>query len=203
MDKGAAPERPTVSLADLVAVAVGGALGTLLRVAGLAAGPGVGRGVAVAGEDVGVVSAILSPTGVTLLENLVGAGLLGLFLGLLMTSRRLNSAIPRRLRLLLTTGLLGSFTTFSALALDGALLLGVDATGMEPGGWPSGARGAAVLILLSLTGGLALAFAGLLVGRRLGGGGTTPQVAGGTLQREEGEHPAGGGSTRRKGGALG
>lgn len=195
-----APAAPThrapLSALDLGAVALGGALGTLLRAGGLAVGSWAGAGME--GGEGGVAGALLSPSGITLLENLVGAGLLGLLLGLLMANGRLEEIIPRRLRLLLTTGLLGSFTTFSALALDGALLLGMDAripgaeaamegAGTGLGGWPSGLWSGISLLILSVVGGLTLAFAGLLAGRRVGG--------------ERG--PLGGGSARGPGGGPG
>ncbi|WP_174843176.1 CrcB family protein [Cryobacterium luteum] len=59
---------------------------------------------------------------ITLGINLVGALLLGLLLEALVR-RGADAAGRRRLRLLLGTGLLGGFTTYSALASDSALLL--------------------------------------------------------------------------------
>lgn len=86
-------------------VFLGGAAGTALRAAASAVGPPL-RGVPVT----------------VLVVNVVGAFLLGLLL------QRLHRAGPddgrrRDLRLLLGTGLLGGFTTYSALAADTAALL--------------------------------------------------------------------------------
>ncbi|MBG6213918.1 MAG: CrcB family protein [Cryobacterium sp.] len=65
----------------------------------------------------------------TLGINLLGALLLGLLLEALV--RRGHDAGRRRtLRLLLGTGLLGGFTTYSALAIDSALLLRDGAVGI-------------------------------------------------------------------------
>ncbi|SDQ13778.1 CrcB family protein [Quadrisphaera sp. DSM 44207] len=86
---------------DLLLVAADGAVGVLARWAGTALVPPSREG---------------WPTG-TLLVNLVGALALGALLGSL-------PAAPRggRLRLLLGTGLLGGFTTYSALAVEAVQL---------------------------------------------------------------------------------
>jgi len=187
MDRSVATRAATVSAADLVAVALGGAFGTLLRVGGLELGAGWRSGMA-AGESPGfLMSALLSPTGITLLENLTGAAALGLFLGVLLGSRRISEAVPHRFKLLLLTGVLGSFTTFSALALDGAILMGVEPAALpivghdappRSGTWPEerGTEGEAgsvpwgglLLLGLSAGGGLVAALAGLRTGRSLG-----------------------------------
>jgi len=115
---------------DLLAVGLGGAVGTGLRALGLLFLP----------PSPGVIPWVI------LLENLVGAFLLG----------GLAARVPGRflrLRLFLLTGVLGSFTTFSALALDLVLLAEV-------------APGAATLYLgLSLGGGVGAAAVGMRVGR--------------------------------------
>ncbi|TVR66019.1 MAG: CrcB family protein [Gemmatimonadales bacterium] len=194
---------PTVSGAaapavpDLAAVALGGALGTLLRAGGLAAGSWRG---ADPGEGDGFFTgALTAPAGITLLENLSGAAALGLLLGALLGSQRLARAVSPRLKLLFTTGLLGSFTTFSALALDGAVLLGLGEVALPDGanfigvgegalpmgesiphaeaspgtpgalGWAGSAPwGGLLLLALSVGGGVLAALVGLRAGRRLG-----------------------------------
>ncbi|TFB77278.1 CrcB family protein [Cryobacterium glaciale] len=97
-------------------VFLGGTLGTALREAlGLLLPAGLAAGAPVPLTTVGI--------------NLLGALLLGLLLEALM--RRGRDAGGRRdLRLLLGTGLLGGFTTYSALATDSALLLRDGAIGM-------------------------------------------------------------------------
>ncbi|WP_102509612.1 CrcB family protein [Sanguibacter massiliensis] len=119
----------------LAVVALGGAVGTALRY-------GLGR---------------LLPPGdgvpwATLLENVVGAFLLGMLLEALVRAGR-EDARRRFLRLGLGTGLLGGFTTFSALALEtrnllaaGDVLLGV--------GYP---LGSVVLGVVAATAGVTLA----------------------------------------------
>ncbi|GAA1833119.1 fluoride efflux transporter FluC [Microlunatus capsulatus] len=121
-------------------VFVGGALGTGLRALVSAAVPPVsGLPVAVLGVDV------------------VGAFVLGL---LLATLHRAGPDEGRRrdLRLLLGTGVLGGFTTYSALAADTA-------------GLADQARVGAALLYAgaTLVLGLAAAFAGLRCGGRRGG----------------------------------
>jgi fluoride exporter len=115
---------------DLLAVAAGGALGTLLRWGGL------------------TLAAPLARTfpWVTLAENVAGAFLLGWVTGAVIR-RRPDAHI---LHLFLGPGLLGSFTTFSALALDAVVL------GPEAG---------ALYLTLSVGGGIAAAGAGLGLGR--------------------------------------
>lgn len=62
------------------------------------------------------------PVGI-LVVNVVGAFLLGLLLGWLPLHPRDRSVRQEDLRLLLGTGLLGGFTTYSLLAADLAVLL--------------------------------------------------------------------------------
>lgn len=114
---------------ELALVAAGGAVGTLARY-GL-------------DERIGVVRDLpLS----TLLVNLVGSLVLGLIVG---------AGVPERLRLLLGTGLVGGFTTYSAFAVQVQDL---------------GSRGDLALgagyALVTVVGGFALAVVGLRWGRR-------------------------------------
>jgi fluoride exporter len=55
----------------------------------------------------------------TLIVNVVGSFLIGLFAGYFA----FRPGISQHMRLFLTTGLLGGFTTFSAFSLDAALLI--------------------------------------------------------------------------------
>jgi len=121
---------------DLAAVAAGGAVGTLLR----------GVSLLLAAPEAGEIP------WVTIGENLGGAFLLGLFtMGLF---RRAPDAT--RLHLFLATGVLGSFTTFSALAVDVVHLAHAGA-----------GAGAALYLVVSIAGGLAAALLGLMAGRAL------------------------------------
>lgn len=122
-------------------VGLGGAIGTGAREAISLAIPPIG----------GVPVAILG-------INVVGAFLLGLLLESLL--RRGPDAGRRRdLRLFLGTGVLGGFTTYSALAADSSVLLieGSDLVGVLY------AVGSVVLGALASWGGIVLA-------RRIGGG---------------------------------
>ncbi len=122
-------------------VAFGGAIGTGAREAISLAIPPIG----------GLPVAILG-------INVVGAFLLGLLLESLL--RRGPDAGRRRdLRLFLGTGVLGGFTTYSALAADSSVLLieGSDLVGVLY------AVGSVVLGALASWGGIVLA-------RRIGGG---------------------------------
>lgn len=127
--------RPAVLLGVLVA----GAAGTGLRLAAAAALPHPPEG---------------WPLG-TLLVNLVGSACLGALLAGLL--RRGPDDGPRRVvRVVLGAGLLGGFTTTSALALETAALLGRGRTATALG-----------YALVSLVGGLALAAAGGATATRL------------------------------------
>ena len=138
-------------IGDLVAVAAGGATGTLLRVLGHTLRP--------------QASGAFPWT--TLGENLLGAFLLGWVAAWLLArwspghtgSRTAPQASPEtlsslRARLFLTTGVLGSFTTFSALAVEGVELLA-----LAPGA-------GLVYLAVSLALGPLLAWAGLQLGER-------------------------------------
>ncbi len=125
---------PRVAAGDLGLVALGGAVGTAARY---------------------VTSALLPVPGlplVTLLINVVGAFLLGLLLELLGRLPATRAVVAERLRLLLGTGVLGGFTTYSALAVDTVT------------------AGSAVASVLYAAGtlvlGLAAAAAGMTLGRR-------------------------------------
>jgi len=125
---------------DAVAlVALGGAAGTAARVAITLAVPSVGA-FAVA----------------TFAINVVGAFLLGMLLEVL-ARRGPDAGRLRSIRLLLGTGFLGGFTTYSALATDTAMLTGGD-------------TGTALAYSLGtlLIGGVAT-WAGILIGSRLAG----------------------------------
>jgi CrcB protein len=93
---------------EVATVAVGGAVGVACREAIILVVPSLG----------GIPVAIL-------IVNVIGAFLLGLLVEAL-AQRGPDAGARRSARLLLGTGLLGGFTTYSALAADGALLLGAD-----------------------------------------------------------------------------
>lgn len=120
-------------LGNILAVGAGGAIGAPLRYAFNAAFP--------------LVPVTLPLT--TLAENILGAFLLGLILTLLLAHG------PRMwdLRPFLTIGLLGSFTTFSAVSLEIVAL---------------GNGGALLLLLAYATLSLLLGFGAALAGMRLG-----------------------------------
>ena len=134
---------PRPGARDIAAVLVGGALGTTLRVLVDAALPHSPTQFAVS----------------TLLVNTFGAFLLGLLVAALWPR------VPGWARAGLGAGLLGSFTTFSALAISVVAL-------SEAGDAPL----AVVTVVASLALGLLAAGAGLSLGRglgnRLGPGGT-------------------------------
>jgi fluoride exporter len=129
-----APPRPTGR--RLAAVAAGGAVGTALRAAFLEVFPPT--------EGAFPVT--------VLTENVAGAFVLGVVVALLLWRR--PDAV--HLHAFLTTGVLGSFTTFSAVALDLVVLL-------------EGGRFAVAVGYLSasLVVGLVAAVGGLAVGRRI------------------------------------
>ena len=73
-------------------------------------------------HGVNVGSARLFGTGFpvgTLIVNVVGSFIMGLLAGYFL----MRPGIGQHTRLLLTTGILGGFTTFSAFSLDAALLI--------------------------------------------------------------------------------
>ena len=122
---------------SVAVVGLGGAVGTGLRAAVTRAG-----------------SAHLATPYVTLVINLVGAFLLGVLLESL-ARRGPDRGRRQRLRLLLGTGVLGGFTTYSSLAVDVATLGG------------RGQLGAAALVALgTLMLGAVATTLGILAGSR-------------------------------------
>jgi CrcB protein len=90
----------------------------------------------------------------TLFENVTGS----LAMGLLVATFAFKSDIPQHLRLFLTTGILGGYTTFSTFSLDTAVLYERgDNLGM-----------AALYVLLSVALSIGGLFAGLAVVRAIG-----------------------------------
>lgn len=96
---------------NFILVAVGGAAGSMLR---YATGLGATR---ILGPNF--------PWG-TLLVNIVGSLVIGVFVEAI--ARRFSASEP--VRLLLVTGFLGGFTTFSSFSLDAVSLLERGATGL-------------------------------------------------------------------------
>ena len=84
----------------------------------------------------------------TLIVNLLGSLLMGVLAGYFAY----RTGIPQHVRLFLTTGVLGGFTTFSAFSLDAALLMERHAY------WSAAAymAGSVLLSLLALFAGLSL-----------------------------------------------
>lgn len=117
----------------------------LLVMIGGAIGAGLRYGVATAAPRLGAGF----PWG-TLIVNLAGGLCAGLLLGFLLT--RGSEADPWRL--FLGVGLLGGFTTFSAFSAETAYMLQRGEFGL-----------AALYVLASVLGALALLFAGLLLAR--------------------------------------
>lgn len=125
-------------LGAVLLVGAGGAAGTAARMLVASAVP----------DRADVPVAILA-------VNLGGAFVLGLLLQLLT---RTNDATRDRLRLLLGTGFLGGFTTYSALATDTALLL-------ASGSWAAGIGYPLATVVI----GFLASSAGIAVGQRLPG----------------------------------
>src|SRR5438045_4554489 len=65
----------------------------------------------------------------TLIVNIAGSFAIGLLAGYFA----FRAGVPQDMRLFLTTGILGGFTTFSAFSLDAALLIERHAYGMAAG----------------------------------------------------------------------
>jgi CrcB protein len=86
----------------------------------------------------------------TLIVNVVGSFAMGLLAGFFVY----RAGVPQHLRLFLTTGILGGFTTFSSFSLDAALLIERHAYAMAAG-----------YVLGSVAAGLSALFFGLAVFR--------------------------------------
>jgi CrcB protein len=84
----------------------------------------------------------------TIIVNIAGSLLMGLLAGYFA----FRTGIPQHVRLFLTTGILGGFTTFSAFSLDAALLMERHAY------WSAAAYilGSVILSLVALFAGLSL-----------------------------------------------
>lgn len=135
---GAPRRRPELAVTpgDLAAVFVGGAAGATARVAFATWFP---------------TSADRYPW-TTFAENVVGAFLLGLVLTLLLRGH----GAGRRLQLLVGTGALGAFTTYSTFAVEMDRLV-------DAGAGPV----AITYAIVSLVAGVGAAVSGMLIGRRL------------------------------------
>ena len=92
----------------------------------------------------------------TLIVNILGSFVMGLFAGYFA----FRPGVPQHLRLFLTTGLLGGFTTFSSFSLDTALLVERHSYGLAAG-----------YVVGSVAAGLSALFFGLALFR---GGGHLP-----------------------------
>jgi len=92
----------------------------------------------------------------TLIVNVVGSFMMGAFAGYFA----FRPGIPQHMRLFLTTGILGGFTTFSSFSLDAALLIERNSFGLAAG-----------YIIGSMAAGLSALFFGLTLFR---GGGHLP-----------------------------
>jgi CrcB protein len=86
----------------------------------------------------------------TVAINIVGSGVMGLVAG--WFAFRAGEGLSQSLRLFLTTGILGGFTTFSAFSLDAVLLWERGETGLAA----CYVLGSVVLSLAALVGGLAI-----------------------------------------------
>lgn len=89
----------------------------------------------------------------TFIVNVVGSFIMGLFAGYFAY----RSGVPQHLRLFLTTGILGGFTTFSSFSLDAAVLIERNSFGLAAG-----------YIVGSVGAGVAALFFGLAVFRSSG-----------------------------------
>ena len=103
-----------MNLRELTLVAVGGAAGSVLRYAV----SGAAQRLFAAGTGA-ATSAIASFPAGTLVVNVTGSLLIGLVAGLAES----RSLLTAEARLLLVTGVLGGYTTFSAFSLETLLLL--------------------------------------------------------------------------------
>jgi CrcB protein len=137
-----------LSIRELLLVASGGAVGSAVRYAV----SGATQRLFASGVGPGAASVASFPAG-TLVVNVTGSLLIGLVAGL-AESRSLLSA---EARLLLVTGVLGGYTTFSAFSLETLLLL-------RAGQTTTAVTSVALQVLL----GVVAAFAGFTVGMAAG-----------------------------------
>jgi len=121
-------------------VASGGAVGSVLRYAAT----GFAQRLYAAGSGM----AVSFPVG-TLVVNVTGSFLIGLLMGLAESRTLLGAEV----RLLLVTGMLGGYTTFSAFSLEALVLFRAGQTGT-----------ALASVFLQVIFGIAAAFAGLGAG---------------------------------------
>lgn len=126
-------------LSSIIPIAAGGAIGAVLRHLG----------------NHGVVSllGVSFPYG-TMAVNIAGSFVMGLLIGIFSHIWQ----APQEIKLFLTTGVLGGFTTFSAFSLDAVLLY-------ERGAWLA----ASTYVAVSVTGALAALVAGLTIIRWVAG----------------------------------
>ena len=89
----------------------------------------------------------------TFIVNVLGSFVMGLLAGFFAY----RAGIPQHVRLFLTTGILGGFTTFSTFSLDAALLIERHSLGLAAG-----------YVVGSVAAGLAALFFGLAVFRSAG-----------------------------------
>jgi CrcB protein len=89
----------------------------------------------------------------TFIVNVVGSFIMGLLAGYFAY----RSGVPQHVRLFLTTGILGGFTTFSSFSLDAALLIERNSLGLAAG-----------YIVGSVAAGVAALFFGLALFRSAG-----------------------------------
>jgi fluoride exporter len=89
----------------------------------------------------------------TVIVNVVGSFLMGLLAGYFIY----RPGVPQHMRLFLTTGILGGFTTFSSFSLDAALLIERHAYALAAG-----------YVVGSVAAGLSALFFGLAVFRSAG-----------------------------------
>lgn len=120
----------------LIAIAAGGAIGASLR-----------HGVNSLFLSLAVATSLPVPTFIT---NVLGSFLMGIAAGLFAQ----HQGVPAALRLFVTTGVLGGFTTFSAFSLENALLIESGRAGI-----------AAIYMALSVLLSVGALFAGLAIAR--------------------------------------
>lgn len=89
----------------------------------------------------------------TFIVNVVGSFVMGLFAGYFAY----RAGVPQHVRLFLTTGILGGFTTFSTFSLDAAVLIERHSFGLAAG-----------YVVGSVAAGVAALFFGLAVFRSAG-----------------------------------